>query len=61
VEGVYADAEWLMTPSGSVGKFMSCRFIRPVPDFIYHQYGICRMYSKENPKDFRLPVPCLYP
>ena len=30
-------------------------------DFFYHQYGICCMYSKENPQDFRLPVPCLYP
>ena len=42
-------------------KIISCCFQRSVPDLIYHQYGICRMYSKENPKDFRLPVPCLYP
>ena len=26
-----------------------------------HQYGICRMYFKEKPQDFCLPVPCLYP
>ena len=30
-------------------------------DFFYYQYGICRMYSKENPQYFRLPVSGLYP
>ena len=42
-------------------KIISCCLHRSVPDLIHHQYGISRMYSKENPKDFRLPVPCLYP
>ena len=51
----------LMTSSDSVSKIISCCFSCFVSDFFYHQYGICRMYSKENPKDFRLPVPCLYP
>ena len=32
-----------------------------VSDFFYYQYGICRMYSKENPQYFRLPVSGLYP
>lgn len=50
-----------MTSSDSVSKIISCRFNRPVPDLVNHQYGICRMYSEENPQDFRLPVPCLYP
>ena len=44
-----------------VCKIISCRFSRSVFDFVCHQYGICRMYSEENPQDFRLPVPCLYP
>ena len=43
------------------GKIISCCLHRSVPDLIYHQYGICRIYTKENPKDFRLLVPCLYP
>ena len=43
-----------------VCKFMSCRFSCSARDLVYHQYGICRMYSEENPQDFRLPVPCLY-
>ena len=51
----------LMTSSDPVCKFVSCRFIRSFPDLVYHEYGICRMYSKENPKDFGFPVPCLYP
>ena len=34
---------------------------RSVQDLVNYQYGICRMYSGENPQDFRLPVPCLYP
>ena len=51
----------LTTSSDFFVKIISCCFQRSVPDLIYHQYGICRMYSKENPKDFRLPVPCLYP
>ena len=42
-------------------KIPSCSLCRPVFDFFYHQYGICHMYSKENPQDFRLPVPRLYP
>ena len=50
-----------MTSSDFVSKIISCRFNRPVPDLVNHQYGICRMYSEENPQDFRLPVPCLYP
>ena len=50
-----------MTSSASVNKIMSCCFSSFVPDFFYYQYGICRMYSEENPQDFRLPVPCLYP
>ena len=49
-----------MTSSDSVSKIISCRFNRPVPDLVCHQYGICHMYSEENPQDFRLPVPCLY-
>ena len=59
--GTWRFGRSLMTSSYPVCKFMSCRFIRSVPDLVYHQYGICRMYSKENPQDFRLPVPCLYP
>ena len=51
----------LTTSSDFFVKIISCCFQRSVPDLIYHQYGICRMYSKENPKDFRFPVPCLYP
>ena len=50
-----------MTSSNSFGKPISCGFLRSVPDLVNHQYGICRMYSEENPQDFRLPVPCLYP
>lgn len=46
----------LMTSSNSVCKFISCRFIRSVPDFVYNQYDICCMYSEENPQDFCLPV-----
>ena len=34
---------------------------RSIPNLVNHQYGICRMYSEENPQDFRLPLPCLYP
>ena len=34
--------------------------IRSVLDFAYHQYGICRMYSEENPQDFRLFVSDFY-
>ena len=49
-----------MTSSAPVCKFMSCRFSCSARDLVYHQYGICRMYSEENPQDFRLPVPCLY-
>ena len=50
----------LLTSSDSICKFMSCSFPRSVPDLVNHQYGICRMYSKEDPQDFRLPVPGLY-
>ena len=50
-----------MTSSAPVCKFMSCRFSCSARDLVYHQYGICRMYSEENPQDFRLSVPCLYP
>lgn len=49
-----------MTSSDSVCKVMPCRFIQPFFDLVYHLYGICRMYSEENPQDFRLPVPRLY-
>ena len=45
---------------GSIRKIMSYRFILFAFNLIDHQYGICRMYSKENPQDFRLPVPGLY-
>lgn len=48
-----------MTSFDSVSKIISYRFNRPVP--VNHQYGICRMHSEENPQDFRLPIPCLYP
>ena len=34
---------------------------RSIPNLVNHQYGICRMYSKENPQYFRLPVSGLYP
>ena len=51
----------LTTSSDFFVKIISCCIHRFVPDLIYHQYGISRMYSEENPKDFRLPVPCLYP
>ena len=51
----------LMTSSDSVSKIISCCFSCFVSDFFYHQYGICRMYSKENPQYFRLPVSGLYP
>ena len=30
-------------------------------DLFYHTYRISRMYSKENPKDFRFPVSGFYP
>ena len=49
-----------MTSSDPVCKFVSCRFIRSFPDLVNHQYGICRMYSEENPQDFRLLIPGLY-
>ena len=39
----------------------SGRSLMTSSDFFYHQYGICRMYSKENPQYFRLPVSGLYP
>ena len=42
-------------------KIISCRFSCSGPDFVYHQYGICRMYSEKNPQYFRFHVPCLYP
>ena len=51
----------LMTSSDSVSKIISCCFSCFVSDFFYYQYGICRMYSKENPQYFRLPVSGLYP
>ena len=51
----------LITSSDSVCKFMSCQFLRSVPDLVNHQYGICRMYSEEDPQDFHLLVPNLYP
>ena len=51
----------LKTSSASACKIISCRFHRPVPDLVYHQYGICRMYSEKDPQDFRLPVSGLYP
>ena len=51
----------LLTSSDSFSKLISCSFPRSVPDLVNHQYDICRMYSEENPQDFRLPVPCLYP
>lgn len=38
----------LITSSGFVCKIMSCRFLRSVPDLVYHHYSICRMYSEEN-------------
>ncbi|KDS38666.1 hypothetical protein M098_3654 [Phocaeicola vulgatus str. 3775 SR(B) 19] len=50
-----------MTSSDSVSKIISCCFSCFVSDFFYYQYGICRMYSKENPQYFRLPVSGLYP
>lgn len=50
----------LMTSSDSVCKIMSCCFIQSVFDLVYHLYGICRMYTEENPQDFRLPTPRLY-
>ena len=50
-----------MPPSDSGGKIISCSFKLSVPDLVYHQDGICRMYSEENPQDFRFPVPGLYP
>ena len=46
--------------SHTVLSSMSCRFSYFIPVFFHHQYGICCMYSKEDPQDFRLPVPCLY-
>lgn len=49
-----------MPSSAPVCKFISCRFSCSAGDLVYHQYGICRMYSEENPKDFSLPVPGLY-
>lgn len=51
----------LMTSSGLFSKLISCCFHCSVFDLVNHQYGICRMYSEENPQDFRLPVPGLYP
>ena len=62
---ILSDRTWrsgrsLVPSSDSVGKIISCNFSCFVPYFFYHQYGICRMYSKENPQYFRLPVPCLY-
>ena len=51
----------LLTSSDSFNKLISCSFPLSVPDLVNHQYGICRMYSEENPQDFRLPLPCLYP
>ena len=50
----------LMTSSDSSSKLISCSFPRSVPDLVNHQYGICRMYSEENPQDFRLLIPGLY-
>ena len=46
-----------MVSSDSICKFMSCSFIRFVPDLVYHQYGICRMYSEEYSQDFHLSIP----
>ncbi len=47
--------EALKTTSDFVCKIMPCCFNQSVFDFVYHQYGICRMYTEENPQDFRLP------
>jgi len=58
---LWSSGRSLMTSSDSFSKLISCCFHRSVPDLFNHQYGICRMYSEENPQDFRLPVPCLYP
>ena len=49
-----------MTSSDSSSKLISCSFPRSVPDLVNHQYDICRMYSEENPQDFRLLIPGLY-
>ena len=58
---IWRSGRSLMTSSDSVSKIISCSFSCFVPDFFYHQYGICRMYSKENPQYFRLPVSGFYP
>ena len=58
---IWRSGKSLMTSSDSVSKIISCSFSCFVSDFFYHQYCICRMYSKENPQDFRLPVSGLYP
>ena len=63
---ILSDRTWssvrsLMTSSDSVSTIISCSFSRSVFDLVYHQYGICRMYSEENPQYFRLPVSGLYP
>ena len=43
-----------MTSSDSAVKSSHAALAVLFPDFFYHQYGICRMYSKENPQYFRL-------
>lgn len=47
-----------MTSSDSASKIISCCFNRSVFDLVNHQNDICRMYSDENPQDFRPLVPC---
>lgn len=61
IDRTYRSERSLMPPSDSVNKILPCRLSCPVPDFVCHQYGICHMYSKVNPQDFRLPVPWFYP
>lgn len=48
--------EALKTTSDFVCKIMPFCFNQSVFDFVYHQYGICRMYTEENPQDFRLHI-----
>jgi hypothetical protein len=50
----------LMTLSTSARKIILCSFSQSVLDLVYHQYGICRMYSKEKLQDFRLFISGFY-
>ena len=59
-KSTFSSIRSLLASSDPVSKIISYPLRYSIPDFINHQYGICRMYFEEDPQDFRIPVPYLY-